>query len=287
MAQVTPLTRRKGDTFPIDVTVTDSNGVAIDITGNTFSLDVTAENDPNDVAYIMQLTGSIVVAADGTVTFPVSGAQSLLVGSYYYVIRQTAAGEVTTILEGSFDIEHAAIIVLDTNSYAVLADADAYFNSSIRADNWDAFDLIKKQQGLVEATRVLERQTYQGEKEVPSQNLAFPRTGLKDKEGVELTGPDSLAIAQEAQFEYALFLLENMKKLGERDSTGKSNLKSAGAGSAKVEFFRPQKSYRFPLAVQELLGEFISGSGGLVGLASGTGATTSFDAEYGTTRGYP
>lgn len=178
-------------------------------------------------------------------------------------------------------------LVVGTNSYGSRAEADAYFLDSLRKENWNAFNTSFKDQALIESTRVLERQKYLGEKEVGSQALAFPRTGLKDKEGNDMTGAESLAIAKEAEFEYALFLAENTKKLGERDSTGKSNIKSVGAGSAKVEFFRPQKGARFPLAIQELLGDFIGGSGGLVGLASGTGDKTSFRTEYGTTRGYP
>lgn len=84
----------------------------------------------------------------------------------------------------------------------------------------------------------------------------FPRSGLEDCDGDEVdstTYPDDL---KSAQFEYA-FEISQDTELETAGSTGE-NIKSVGAGSAKVEFFRPtlDGASRFPAIVTELIGCF-------------------------------
>lgn len=175
-----------------------------------------------------------------------------------------------------------------TNSYGTRAEADAYFEDSLRKEVWYSFTASKRDQSLIEATRILERIPYRGTKTSPSQALEYPREGLFDINDIALTGTEALAVMKEAEFEYAIFLLGKPSAINETDSSGKANVKSAGAGSAKVEFFRPQKSIRFPLSIRELIGSFISGAGSLTAtVVSGAGGTTTFDQDYGTTKGYP
>ncbi len=180
-------------------------------------------------------------------------------------------------------------LVVGTNSYASRADADAYFNDSLRKAEWAAYGGSTKDRGLIEATRVFERQVWAGSKEVPSQTLAFPRTGLLDKEGEALTGAETLVIIGEAQFEYALVLLADSDALNTRDATG-SNVKSVGAGSAKIVFFKATKGSRFPLTVTDLVGDWFGGSGAVVGgFVSGNCDESSFtspDDKYGTIKGF-
>lgn len=59
---------------------------------------------------------------------------------------------------------------------------------------------------------------------------------------------------------------------------GGTNVKSVGAGSARVGFFRPEDPTRFPTIVQRLLAPFLtSTSGSLAGsCATGTDGTSSF-----------
>lgn len=180
-------------------------------------------------------------------------------------------------------------LVVGSNSYGSRAEADAYFNDSLRKAEWAAFSNTTKDQGLVEATRVFERQTWAGEKEVPSQDLAFPRTGLTDKDGNSLTGAETLEIVKEAQFEYALVLINDVDALNTRDATG-SNIKQVGAGSAKIIFFKATKGSRFPLTVTDLLGDFFGGGKPIVGgFVSGNCDSSSFtdlDGNYGLNKGF-
>jgi len=169
-------------------------------------------------------------------------------------------------------------LVVGTNSYAPRADADTYFADSIRAATWIAFSEPLRDSGMVEATRVLERMRWRGEKEVSTQTLAFPRTGLTGLEGESVTPAQSLLDVSEAQFEYALTLLLDASVLESDDATG-SNIKSMKAGSASMEFFRVTQGTRFPVIVMDIIGHYLLGSDAALGLTpcvSGTDVESGF-----------
>lgn len=101
---VANLTRRRGDTYPIDLSVVDTEGSPVDITGATFKLTVSSEEAPTDTTgQLFQVAGSIVNAAAGTVTFAPSASNTDAVGTYYYDIEMTDdAGVITTLVTGEF-----------------------------------------------------------------------------------------------------------------------------------------------------------------------------------------
>lgn len=178
-------------------------------------------------------------------------------------------------------------LIVGSNSLGSRAEADAYFADSLRAATWAATSNDTKDHGLIEATRVFTRQTWAGTKEVASQDLPFPRTGLTDTDGVELTGAETLEVAKEASFEYALVLISKVSALNVRDATG-SNVKQVGAGSAKVVFFKGTKGSRFPLMVTDLIGSWFGGDGTKIngGFVSGNCDSTHFNSDYGTNGGF-
>lgn len=97
------ITRFRGDTNAIEVTVEDSSGDAVDITGYSFTLSVSASSEPDGLTPLFSVSGSIASAVAGTVTFTPSAANTDHVGSYWYDIQMTdAGGLITTILEGPF-----------------------------------------------------------------------------------------------------------------------------------------------------------------------------------------
>jgi len=53
-------------------------------------------------------------------------------------------------------------IVIGLNSYGTLAEADDYLADSIRAAAWESIDPDTKKKALLTATRLLEKQTWQG-----------------------------------------------------------------------------------------------------------------------------
>ena len=181
-------------------------------------------------------------------------------------------------------------LVVGTNSYGARAEADTYFADSLRSETWAAISDAKKDQGMIEATRIFERQAWAGEKEISTQELAFGRTGLTDKSGVSLTAAETLEVAKEAQFEYALFLITDSTQIDTREATG-SNIKKLEAGSAKVTYFKRINGTRFPLTVTDLLGDWFGGDGSTVvgGFVSGNEDSSTFtdpDCDYGRNRGF-
>ncbi len=179
-------------------------------------------------------------------------------------------------------------LVVGENSYASQAEADAYFADSLRAAQWNGYTTEQKDAGLIEVTRIMERGTYKGEKEVPTQALAFPRSGVTDCDGNAITPADTLVMAKEAQFEYAILVIATPALLSQRDATG-SNTKRLKAGSAEIEYFRPTIGGRLPTTVQDILKCMLAGStgNGISGSASsGTGDSSSFNANYDLNKGY-
>lgn len=180
-------------------------------------------------------------------------------------------------------------LTVGTNSYGSRAEADAYFADSIRGDDWSNVADTKKDQGLVEATRILERENWLGTKEVPAQDLDFPRTGLVCN-GENITAAESLETIKTAQFEYALDIILKPSILTVNDPTGLNNIKGVGAGSARVDFFTPAKSGKYPETVKDIINCFLSGSANTLtgSFVSGACDDSSFDDPdlYGLTQGY-
>jgi hypothetical protein len=73
----------------------------------------------------------------------------------------------------------------DSNSYATLAEADAYFlNHPYYADNWSDLGIPDRERYLVSATFQLDAYiTWDGYIASTSQALDWPRTGVVDEEG--------------------------------------------------------------------------------------------------------
>jgi hypothetical protein len=63
-----------------------------------------------------------------------------------------------------------------TNSYATVAEADAYFADRLDVAAWTAADATSKAQALVTAASILDDQSWTGSAIGESQPLAFPRT---------------------------------------------------------------------------------------------------------------
>lgn len=98
------LTITRGDTEVIVVTMKDSAGVAINITGRTYRAQVRTTKDAGSVA--ASFTCVVTSAVNGEVTGTMSAVSSaaLAAGKYYWDFEETNAGVVTTILAGSVTV---------------------------------------------------------------------------------------------------------------------------------------------------------------------------------------
>ena len=94
-------------------------------------------------------------------------------------------------------------LIVGTDTYVTLAEADEYFASSLKADDWDALSDATKEILLKSAVRRMEGKPYLGTKQVESQALEFPR--YFDNAIFDGT-PDDI---KSAQCEIALSLYQN------------------------------------------------------------------------------
>lgn len=99
--------RFRGDDYSFTITIKDSAGDAVDITGFSFLLTIDPSSAPtSDTNNLDQLTGTITDATGGQVRFDPTATSVGTVGNYFYDVQQTdAGGKVRTILTGKWDVE--------------------------------------------------------------------------------------------------------------------------------------------------------------------------------------
>lgn len=159
-------------------------------------------------------------------------------------------------------------VVVGTNSYISVADANTYFLDSLNSAVWSATATVTKGQALVTASR---------------QISLLVKTACK----LPFTPPIGVPELETATSELALAFLTD-DSLITAGNTGK-NIKNAKAGSAEVTFFRPTDGSRFPPNVMALLaaGGCIEGATVSAPFASGTSGVSSFcDGQYDVTEGF-
>lgn len=168
--------------------------------------------------------------------------------------------------------------------YADEADADNYLDAAFHADAWrsETNDDVKRR-ALVTATRLLDRQSWLGEKTVDDQPLEWPRA----ETGVDGVGASDVPQAiVDATIELALALVDGSDVQDVQNTSQK--LQSIKAGSVSLTYFRGAegKAVRFPQIVQELVRDLLAGSQ-KVGrsTSSGTGGSTTTDDDFGFNEG--
>lgn len=93
--------RHRGDSKPFEITI-EVDGTAEDITGWTFRMTVSSDENPTDnTNRQFELTGSITDATNGVVQFVPSTVQmDLDPETYWFDIEATVSGVVETIKKG-------------------------------------------------------------------------------------------------------------------------------------------------------------------------------------------
>jgi hypothetical protein len=173
----------------------------------------------------------------------------------------------------------------DFTTYSNLAEADIYFLGSAQLGTWNGYTDAEKERGLITATRLIDRQSWQGEKSDDDQVLDFPRTGLSDCNGSDVTAAESLALAVEASQLLALDILAGATV--ETTGTNESLTKRLKADTVEIEYFRaePTANSRFDKDVMELVGCFLSSNSVLSGsIAYGTDGTA-LDNDFSISKG--
>jgi hypothetical protein len=150
--------------------------------------------------------------------------------------------------------------VVGTDSYVTVAEADAYHLASIHGANWTAAVNLTKEQALLTATRMLERQEWVGTKTSPVQALDWPRTGVTYPDGTPVPSATVPQFIKDAECELALALINDQSVQINEDTS--NNIRRLKAGSAEIEYFRPTSGSRFPTIVAELVNFYLASAAG-------------------------
>lgn len=186
-------------------------------------------------------------------------------------------------------IDEVQIGDVSYDSYASLPYAQLYLAAQIQATTWAASTEEQQSVALVSMTRVLDRQTWQGEPSGPVSGPwhAFPRSGLFYSDGTTPVDPEVIPTEMmDACCEGAAILLAGYPFQDEPDTFNFNRI--IKAGSVMIERFRqigPQP--RFPQIIQELIGLWLGGSDTPFGaLAHGTRRKSIFNHRYDFNRGF-
>ena len=160
-------------------------------------------------------------------------------------------------------------------------DANDYLAAKLGTTAWDAATSGDKTKALVGAARWLDRMRWAS---VPTdvvspQPLEHPRVGLTDCNGTVVLDTVVAPGIAEAEFELASLILED-NDASASEGTG-SNVKSAKAGSAKVEFFSATSGNRLPQVAHDLTSCYLGGGSISGGTASGVSGSSAFtDCDF-------
>ncbi len=99
-------------------------------------------------------------------------------------------------------------LIVGTNSYVSVADADTYFTERLGATAWTGATTGNKTAALLQACRTLERLRYIGSHPGSTQSLSWPREGATDPRGYGIASTVVPQAMKDAQCEEALALLQ-------------------------------------------------------------------------------
>lgn len=118
-------------------------------------------------------------------------------------------------------------LVLNTNSYVTVVEADAYFETRIDSASWFAATDEVKEQALVTATQIVDENAWIGSAVSPSQVLAWPRKNAmyydsKLGQNIEISNSEIPSRVKVAVYEQALHLIDNEDLLANKTQTFES-----------------------------------------------------------------
>jgi hypothetical protein len=118
-------------------------------------------------------------------------------------------------------------LVLNTNSYVTIAQADSYFETRIDSSEWESSDDETKEQALVTATQLIDERHWIGAAVSSSQALAWPRKNAiyyDPRLGQQITIANNEVPSQVkiAVYEQALHLVQNEDLIAQKIQTFES-----------------------------------------------------------------
>lgn len=131
-------------------------------------------------------------------------------------------------------------LVVGTNSYISVADADTYFSNRLYSDNWDDALTADKEAALIQATRELDLMfNWYGDIADDDQSLRWPRSSVYNCDGVEIADDVIPTQIENATCEQAIYILSG-------DPSQKPALLEKGFKKAKLDVMEiePDRMFR-------------------------------------------
>jgi hypothetical protein len=132
------------------------------------------------------------------------------------------------------------------NSYATVAEADAYFELRLYGDPWTDASAAEKQQALVLATTLVDTLPWTGVRTSATQALDWYRQGMLKQDGTALSELVIPAELKTTVFELALYLLRHGSDPSAPSEAAAQNIKRVKAGPTEVEFFQAPEGVIVP-----------------------------------------
>lgn len=123
----------------------------------------------------------------------------------------------------------------NANSYATVAEANAYNDAQVNGGTWAALDVPSKNRALTHATRLLDDNiAWIGERATDQQALEWPRAWARNRSGNFYSEQEVPMQVKYATAELARRLTETGGSTG--GASGTENLKRLKAGPVELEF---------------------------------------------------
>lgn len=149
------------------------------------------------------------------------------------------------------------------NSYATVAEGNAYFDERVQASNWTGeSDADVKERALIMATRRVDQLSFEGAKSTDTQALKWPRINAFDESGYEYDTDAVPTLVKHATFEIALKILnDNADSTDPLADSGLEQFDRAKVGPLDVEINHTRSSTALPDNVTRILRPVLRGSG--------------------------
>ena len=176
---------------------------------------------------------------------------------------------------------------IEFNVYASRETAETYALGTFGNAEWEAASNNQKERALISATRQFEAVKWCGSKTSASQALAWPRTGLTDREGNTLASDTIPEAVINGNIELAFSIVS--ETFAANQATAAGNIKRLKADEAEIEYFRALSTAAtalFPKTVLDWVGLWICGSGSSGALSYGTDGESAYETGYTFNEGF-
>lgn len=143
------------------------------------------------------------------------------------------------------------------NTYLTIQDADQLADARPGADDWADASTAVKTRALIQAAYRLNDIEWTGRRATEAQALAWPRVGVRDRDGYAVP-PDAVPdVVKRAQFELALTMLDGVPLA----DTGLEGFESVQVGPIGVTPRHTQRAGALPEIVARAIRPLVAGGG--------------------------